>query len=138
MTRTKIEVHPALVRRVSGLDDLARILFPDNRNHRRVFIAIWIELKYADGQFVQSFSHLPSSHGFSERMLEIVRAKMKRMGVLKRVSHFSPHHGHTGGWTFSERFAACLVTLATALRTARVPSGRDTDEQKDRDSILYV
>ena len=38
--RTKIEISPAIARRISGLDDLARIFFPDNQNHRQAFIAI--------------------------------------------------------------------------------------------------
>ena len=127
-----------MVRRITGLDELARILFPDNRTHRRVFVAVWLELKYARGQFVHSFSHLGRQHRFSERVLEIVRAKLRRLGLLKRVSHFSPAHGYRSGWTFSDRFSQCLGKLAATARSARDPTGRQLDEQKDRDAILYV
>ena len=68
-TRTKIEISPALMRKISGLDDLAKIVFPDNRNHRRVFVAIWLELKYADRQFLPSFSRVSRSGTVSRRQV---------------------------------------------------------------------
>ena len=77
-------------------------------------------------------------HEFSARVLEVARAKLKKMGVLKRVSHFSPHHGHIGGWTFSHRFSQCLRKLAKIVETVQTPTGRSTDEEKDRDSSVYV
>jgi hypothetical protein len=137
-TRTKIEINPAIVRRISGLDDLARIIFPDNRNQRRVFIAIWVEIKYAQDQFLPSMSHLPSKYEFSQRLLETVRARMKKMGLLKNVSHFNPRYRHRSGWVFSERFSVSLGALATSVRFAKRPSGRKSEEQKDLDSIHYV
>ena len=103
-----------------------------------VFVAIWLELKYSEDCFVRSFSQLPLKHGFSERQLEIVRAKLRKMGILKRVSHFSPHHGHTGGWTFSSRFAQCLRKLAATVQEFQASTGRAGDEQKDRDTVHYV
>ena len=137
-TRTKIEINPAIVRRISGLDDIARIIFPDNRNQRRVFIAIWVELKYAQDQFLPSMSHLPNKYEFSQRLLETVRARLKKMGLLKRVSHFNPGYGHRPGWVFSERFSVSLGALAAAVRFAKRPRGQRSEEQKDLDSIHYV
>lgn len=138
MARTKIEINPGLVRNISGLDDLARIVFPDNQNHRRVFVMIWVELKYAKDQFLPSLSPLGPKYEISERVLETVRARLKKMGILKRISHFNSQYGGIAGWTFSERFSGCLVKLSNDLRAARKPTGRTTDEQKDRDSIIYV
>ena len=138
MARTKIEINPANARNVSGLDDLARIVFPDNRTHRRVFVAIWLEIKYAEDQFVPSFADIGKEHGFSERVLEVVRARMKKMGLLKRISHFNPHHGHSAGWTFSDRFGNALNRVARAVEAHKHPTSHRTDEQKDRDSISYV
>ena len=89
-TRTKIEISPAIVRHISGLDDLARIIFPDTRMHRHAFIAIWVELKYAERQFLPTLTLLCSKHDISERVLDTVRARMKKMGILQRVSHFNP------------------------------------------------
>lgn len=137
-TRTKIEINPAIVRRISGLDDLARIFFPDNRNHRRAFIAIWVEIKYARDQFLHTMSHLPAKYNFSQRTLETARAKMKKLGLLKRVSHFNPQHGHRSGWTFSERFTSSLGTFTAAVRIAKKSTGRQQEQQKDIDSVQYV
>lgn len=138
MVRTKIEINPANARNISGLDDLGRIVFPDSRTHRKVFVAIWLEIKYAEDQFVPSFTSIAKDNGFSDRVLEAVRARMKKMGLLKRISHFNPHHGHTSGWTFSDRFGNALNRVAHAIDNHKRPTGRQTDEQKDRDSISYV
>ena len=138
LVRTKIEVNPANARNISGLDDLARIIFPDNRDHRCVFAAIWLETKYADKHFLASFAFIRRKYGCSGRVLEVVRGRMKKMGLLKRISHFNPQHGYSAGWTFSKQFAAALTNLAEATENLKCPTGRGVDEQKDRDSIHYV
>ena len=125
-----------MIRRISGLDDLAGILFPDNRRHRRVFVAVWVELKYATDQFLPSLSPLCEKYGFTERILETVRAKLRRLGILKRISHFSP--SHTAGWVFSDRLAGALAKLAEEIKSGQRATGNATDECKDRDSIIYV
>ena len=135
--RTKIEISPALVRRVSGLDDLARILFPDNRNHAKTFVAIWLEIKYADRQFLASATNLTSRYNLSSRSLEIVRAKMKKLGMIRRISHLDPAFGHRSGWTFSPRIGSALRGLAEHLRAAKTRL-HETNEQKDRASLQFV
>jgi len=137
-TRTKIELNPAMARNLAGLDDLARVLFPDRRSHRRIFVAIWVELKYAHDHFLPSLSHIPEQYGAPPRVLETVRARMKKMGLLKRVSGFDPRHGHKAGWTFSDRFTGALSRLSEAVRSARHSQETATSEQKDRDSVHYV
>lgn len=137
-TRTKIEISPAIARDLSGLDDLARVLFPDSGTHRRIFVAVWLELKYAHDQFLPSLFHIPEKYRVSRRVLETVRARMKKMGLLKRVSHFNPRHGHAAGWTFSDRFTGALARLSEAVRSAHHPQETATGEQKDRDAIRYV
>ncbi len=136
--RTKIELNPALIRRISGLDDLARIFFPDNRNHQRAFVAIWLEVKYADRQFLESSTDLTSRYDISARTIEIVRAKLKKLGLIRRVSHFNPEYGHRSGWIFSPRFRSSITSLADMLVLSSKPSNRQVDQQKDRDSILYL
>ena len=137
-SRTKIEMSPALVRQASGLDDLARILFPDNRAHRRVFVAIWVELKYSDRQFMASLYPLCQRYGFSARVLEAVRDKLRKAGLLKRVSQFDSRFGYRSGWTFSSRFAASLEKLAEIVRAAHRRAGRPNEEERDRDALHYV
>ncbi|MBT3379335.1 MAG: hypothetical protein HN742_37410 [Lentisphaerae bacterium] len=127
------------MRRISGLDDLARIFFPDNRNHRRAFIAIWVETKYAERQFLPDMKGIESEYGLSRRTIENVRAKMKKLGLIKRISHFNPEFGYRAGWTFSGRFRQALGALAGTLKAGEtVKNVRGLQERKDRDAILYV
>ena len=136
--RTKIELNPALVRRVSGLDDLARIFFPDNRNHQRAFVAIWLEIKYADNQFLASTTNLASRYALSPRTLEIVRAKLKKLGLIKRISHFNPAHSYRSGWVFSPRFRSALSAMSAAITNASQVTDRRLDREKDRASIQFI
>ncbi|MCX5844161.1 MAG: hypothetical protein NT022_10525, partial [Deltaproteobacteria bacterium] len=79
---TKIEISYNKIQRMNGLDDLARIIFPGNRNHQKVFLAIFIEIKYAPGEFLPTLLPLCKKYEFSPRMLETVRSKMRRMGII--------------------------------------------------------
>ena len=136
--RTKIDLNPALVRRVSGLDDLARIFFPDNRNHQRAFVALWLEIKYADNQFLASTTDLASRCELSVRTLEIVRAKLKKLGLIKRISHFNPAHGYRSGWVFSPRFRSALSAMSAALASASHVSDLPLDQEKDKASLQFI
>lgn len=123
---------------MSGLDDIARILFPDNRSRQRAFIVVWLEIKYADRQFLPSCEPLASRYGITRRTVEGVRAKLKKLGLIRRVSHFSPEHGHRAGWTFSDRFGQALTGFGAHIREATHPADGKMAEQKDRDSLLYL
>ena len=137
-TRTKIELNPALVRRISGLDDFARIFFPDNRNHQRAFVAIWCQIKYADHQFLPSSADLVEHYALSRRTIEIVRARLKKLGLIRRISHFDPAYGHRAGWVFSSRFRRLLGQFADALVSATKVSSRSVDRQKDHAAIQFI
>ena len=136
--RTKIEISPALVRRVSGLDDLARIFLPDNRNHQRAFVAIWVEIKYSDRQFLLSTLDVAAINHLTPRTIELVRAKMKKSGLIKRISHFNPRFGYQSGWIFSDRFRRTVQRMSALVLEFSSPTGRNTDERKDRDALLYI
>ena len=127
-----------MVRRISGLDDLARIFFPDNRNHRRAFAAIWLAIKYAERQFLPDMAPIETQYDLSRRTVENVRAKMKKLGLIRRVSHFSPENGYRAGWVFSDRFSRALGLLGKELKQATNPSATLSGARKDRDSLLYV
>lgn len=137
-TRTKIEINPALVRGISGLDDLARVFFCDNPNHKRAFLALWLGIKYADEQFLPSSTDLTAVYGISARTFEIVRAKMQKLGLIKRVSHFSSVYGNRSGWIFSPRFRHALSSFCLLLKDASETTGRPIDRQKDEDSVRYI
>ena len=81
MSRTKIEFNAKKIDRIQGLDDLAVLLFPGNRRHQRVFLAIFVELKYADAGFIPYLKPFCEKYEFSPRMLETVRSKMRRLGT---------------------------------------------------------
>jgi len=137
MPSTKIEFNCNKIARIQGLDELAQLLFPGNRSHQRVFLAIFIELKYAPGQFVPHLSSLCDRYGFSPRMLETVRSKLRRLGIIDHVSRFNKAHGYREGWVFSNRFSNALLQLSEVNRGLREKTDGH-QEQKDRDLFMYV
>jgi len=137
MPSTKIEFNCNKIARIQGLDELAQLLFPGNRSHQRVFLAIFIELKYAPGQFLPHLSALCDRYSFSPRRLETVRSKMRRLGIIDHVSRFNKSHGYREGWVFSTRFSHALLRLVELSRDLRDKTDGH-QEQKDRDLFMYV
>ena len=137
MPTTKIELNHNKIARIQGLDELAGIFFPGNRNHQKIFLAIFIELKYAPGEFLPNLTPLCEKYDFTPRMLETVRSKMRRMGILDHISRFNKAHGYREGWVFSNRFSGALkrlIELAQSFRERRDP----LQERKDRDLFTYL
>jgi hypothetical protein len=120
------------------LDELAQVFFPDNQNHRRAFVHIWLEIKYARDQFLASTKMQQSREEITDRTIEIVRSKMKKMGLIKRISHFNPAHGHQSGWAFSSKFRSSLKALGDTVHQATQVPESPTNRQKDHDSIHYI
>ena len=137
MPSTKIEFNCNKIARIQGLDELAQLLLPGNPSHQRVFLAIFIELKYAQGQFLPQLSFLCDRYGSSLRMLETVRSKLRRLGIIDHVSRFNKSHGYREGWVFSTRFSHALLRLAELSRDLRDKTDGH-QEQKDRDLFMYV
>jgi hypothetical protein len=134
---TKIELNHNKIARIQDLDELAGLLFPGNKNHQRIFLAIFIELKYSPGEFLPVLTPLCDKYGFSPRMLETVRSKMRRMGIIDHVSRFNKKYGYREGWIFSSRFSRALIRLADLAQSLRVK--KDTrQERKDRDLFNYL
>jgi len=137
MPSTKIEFSHNKINRIQGLDELAAILFPGNKNHQKVFLAIFIELKYTPGEFLNSLSPLCKKYGFSPRMLETVRSKMRRMGIIDHVSRFNKQYGYREGWIFSNRFSRTLGRLSELIQNFR-DHKEFLQERKDRDLFMYL
>jgi len=137
MPSTKIEFNCNKIARIQGLDELAQLLFPGNRKHQKVFLAIFIELKYVPGQFLPHLSPLCDRYGFTSRTLETVRSKMRRLGIIDHVSRFNKSHGYREGWVFSTRFSHAVLRLAELSRDLRDKTDGN-QEQKDRDLFIYV
>ena len=119
MPSTKIELNYNKIARIQGLDELAKLLFPRNKNHQKIFLAIFIELKYAPGEFLSILTPLCGKYDFSPRMLETVRSKMRRMGIIDHVSRFNKAHGYKEGWKFSNRFSRSLTRLTELIQDFR-------------------
>jgi hypothetical protein len=119
------------------LDELAKLLFPGNRKHQAVFLSIFIELKYAPGQFIPNLKPLCDKYEFSYRILETVRSKMRRLGLIDHVSRFNKAHGYREGWVFSCRFARSLNRLSELEKSFRDRTD-ELQEKKDRDLFLYL
>jgi hypothetical protein len=137
MPSTKIEFNCNKIARAQGLDELAGILFPGNKSHQKGFLAIFIELKYAPAQFLPHLAPLCDRYGFTPRMLETVRSKMRRLGIIDHVSRFNKSRGYREGWVFSNRFSHAQLHLVDLMKDFREKAdGRQ--ENKDRDLFMYL
>ena len=137
MPSTKIEANYNKIERIKGMDDLGRILFPGNRNHQRIFLVIFIELKYSPDQFLPSLTPLCEQYGLTPRMLETVRSKMRRMGIIDHVCRFNAANGYREGWVFSKRFPKAMVRISEAIEAFK--GDKDPHQrEKDRDLFRYV
>jgi len=137
MISTKIEFNCNKIGRIHGLDELSRVLFPGNKRHQRIFLAIFIELKYASNEFLPKLAFLCGKYGFTPRMLETVRSKMRRMGLIDHVSRFNKAYGYLEGWVFSSRFPRALKGLSEMTNSFK--ERKDIlQEKKDRDLFRYL
>jgi len=137
MPSTKVDLNHSKISRMEGLDDLARALFPNNKTQQRVFLAVFVDLKWAPQQFLPTLEPVADKHGISHRTLETVRAKMRRLGVIDHVSRFGKRHGYREGWVFSGRFERSLEQLSEKLGDfKRCKDG--IQERKDRDASRYL
>jgi hypothetical protein len=134
---TKIELNHNQIARIHDLGEIAKLLFPGNVNHQKIFLAIFIELKYAPSQFLPILNPLCDKYGFTSRMLETVRSKMRRMGIIDHVSRFNRSYGYREGWIFSSRFSRALTRLTELTQSFR--DQKDAlQERKDRDLFMYL
>ena len=137
MTSAKIDVNYSRIARIQDLDELAVVLFPGNKNHQRCFLAVFVELKWAEDQFLPALEPVADKHGISRRTLETVRAKMRRLGLIDHVSRFNKRHGYREGWVFSNRFTQALIALASLTKSLRERKG-PSQEQKERELHRYI
>lgn len=137
MVSTKIDLNHNRIARLEDLDELAAVLFPGNKNHQRIFLAVYVELKWSEDQFLPSLEPIADKHGLSRRVLETVRAKMRRLGIIEHVSRFNKKHGYREGWVFSNRFQRSIMLLA-ALESALREKKKPKQEKQDRYLLQYL
>jgi len=135
--RTKIEFGFNKINRIADLVDLAELFFPHNKRHQKVFLAIFIELKYANNQFLPSLNWICDEHSISRRLLEIVRSKMRRLGLIDHVSRFNSKYGYREGWIFSTRFRKSISNLDKSIGLFK-DNTDSKQEMKDRDLFKYL
>lgn len=129
---TKIEIGYGRINRLADVSDLAELLFPGNRSHQHAFLAIWFTLKWADPRIVPNLAESAREHGISRRTFERVRAKMRRLGLIERVSRFSPRLAGREGWVLSTRFERSLEQLARKVAVFR----HAATSSKDKDTLM--
>ena len=137
MASAKIDLNHNKIARIQDLDELAGVLFPGNRHHQHILLAVFVELKWAEGQFLEALEPVADKYGISHRSLETVRAKMRRLGLIDHVSRFGQKHGYREGWVFSNKFVHALeklASLAVKFRECR----NAMQERKDRDLLSYL
>jgi len=110
--KTKIDFSHNIIKRLESIDDIAPILFPGNNRHQKIFVVIFVELKWAKEGFLPSLNYMPDKYGFSCRVLEAVRAKMRRLGLIDHISRFNKRYGYREGYVLSSRFTRSLKYLA--------------------------
>lgn len=137
MPSTKIEVNHNKIARVTDLDELAAILHPRNKAHQKVFLAVFIELKWAEDQFLPALDPIADKYGLSRRVLETVRAKMRRLGLIDHVSRFNRQYGYREGWILSNKFPNTLRHLADLTHSLQQQKSTG-QERKDRDAFRYL
>lgn len=134
---TKIDLSHNRLMRIEGLDELAPILFPGNKRQQRLFLAIFVELKWAPDQFLTTLDPVAEKYSFTSRSLETVRAKMRRLGLIDHVSRFNQKTGYREGWVLSGRFERSLARLTELVEHTRDTS-KPGQEAKDRDLHRYL
>jgi hypothetical protein len=100
-------------------------------------VAIFIELKYAKGGLIPYLNPLCEKHKFTLRMLETVRSKMRRLGLIDHCSRFSRVHGYRDGWVLSSRFSHALARMDELIQDFKERKD-PLQERKDRDLFAYI
>lgn len=133
MTSTKIDLTFNKVSRLRDLADLAELLFPGNRNQQHAFLVVFVAMKWADHRMVPNLEAVARKHDVTRRTLQRVRAKMRCLGMIDRVSRFNVNYGGREGWILSGRFERCLRMLAE-----RIGEFKDTARGSQEKDMLII
>lgn len=130
MTSIRIEWSQQKIAKLADCTDLAEMLFPGNRNQQHAFVIVWTALKWSPHHLVPNLGSVTRGHGVSRRTLERVRAKLRRLGLIDRVSRFNARFGGVEGWILSSRFEYSLRGLADKMGALKDPAigSRDKEE----------
>lgn len=132
MTNSRIELGCNKTARIADAADLAEAIFPGNRNQQYTFLVLWMRLKWAPDSIVSDLARVAHDHGITRRTYERVRAKMRRLGMIDRVSRFNVRHGRREGWILSSRFERSMTQLAEKVSGFRATA----TASRDKDTML--
>lgn len=135
---TKVNLGFNRIQRLRDLDELARLLFPGNKNHQNIFLAIFLELKYAEDSYLPKLTFITQKYDISRRSMQRVRSKARKLGIIDHVSRFSQKLGYREGWVLSTRFERSLEKLAEKVAGFKKQQEGAKREQKDWDALDYV
>lgn len=83
MPSTKIEMNHNRIARIQGLDELAALLFPGNKTHQKVFLAVFIDAFFIVNDKNGSSDHRVNPHKetWSPKRYLLGLVKISRSGV---------------------------------------------------------
>lgn len=112
---TKIEVNKDKIYRISDPIQLAEVFYPAKNAHQRraAFLAIFFEIKNAEGQKLDSTDHIAGEYGLSQSSITKARTKMSRLGLIRK---------REGSWIFSTVFCNALDKLKEKISEYQYPS----------------
>ena len=124
-TSDRVEGNPNKIYAISDLEDLSRVFFPQKQAHslRAGFIAIFIELKNAENQKLQSTDYIADKYNLSQSTLTKARTKMSRLGLIQY---------RMGYWQFSNRFFRSWEVLKEKWEGFKVPSQSRVQVEKEK------
>jgi len=129
MTSTKVDLSFNRIAKLSDSADLAEMLFPSNRNQQHAFLVVFVALKWAEHRMVPNLEAVTGRRGVTRRTLQRVRAKMRRLGLIDRISRFNVNYGGREGWILSGRFERSLRLLVE--RTGEIKDTARGSQEKD-------
>ena len=82
----KIEANKDKIYRISDPIQLAEVFYSAKNAHQRraAFLAVFFEIKNAEGQKLDSTDHIAGEYGLSQSSVTKARAKMSRLGLIRK------------------------------------------------------
>ena len=124
----KIEVNKDRIYRISDPIQLAEVFYPAKNAYQRraAFLAIFFEIKNAEGQKLDSTDHIAGEYGLSQSSITKARTKMSRVGLIRK---------REGSWIFSTVFSNALDRLKEKISEYQYPSKRGERRERER---MYI
>lgn len=111
----RIEFNSNKIYRISDPIQLAECFYPQKNAYlkRAAFLAILFEIKNSRDQRIISLEHIPSKYDLSKTTVAKVRAKMVRLGLIRRYQE---------QWIFSTVFFSTLDKLKEKISLYQNPA----------------